>query len=363
MRKLTPLSEPAKALFLTTFQVSPNWTFPERFEPADYLGMYLCQRLRGQAGTDLLLIWWDDRDSYSSYWRDRLSKDLGITATSQFEGGLIERRPKVRRWWTAPETFFPWGLTFIASVVALIGNFSQLESYGSWLWAAPKAEISVSALPLRCVQNEERVVEFKIHNRSTGTCTLTDLKAVADTPHVLIIDPQLGPLAPLQSGEVRIVGCQILPRIAGTHRITFSGEIRAGRLREKAALSTAALQLDVWAPFDQAPKIILEHSNGNEANFLIEARHGRAPTKTVRYQATGPEELIFIDVRSGQVKTLSTSGEGPPVIVWDKNATPLVTQTVRLFVRGKKEYSKEQWKDYEKQIHVNAEPTLESGDK
>ena len=363
MRKLTPLSEPTKALFLTTFEICPNWTFPERFDPADYLGMYLCQRLRRQAGTDLLLIWWDDRNSYSSYWRVRLSRDLGIPATPQFEGGFIERRPKTQRWWTASEKFVPWGITFVASVAALIGNFSQLESYGSWLLAAPKAELSMSALPLRCVKNEERVVELKIHNKGTGTCTLTDLKAVADTQDVLIIDPQLGPLAPLQSGEVRIVTCQILPRITGMHKITLSGEIRAGRLRNHAVLPTAAVQLDVWAPFDQAPKVILEHSSGNEANFLIEARHGKPPTKTVRYQATGPGELIFLDVRSAQVKTVSTPSEGLPVIVWDKNATPLVPQIVRLFVRGNKEYSKEQWKNYEKQIHVDAEPTLESGDK
>jgi hypothetical protein len=362
MRKTAILSEPGKNLVLTSFNVSRDWAFPKRFQPADYLGMSLCQRLHGKGRPDSLLIWWEDRECYSPYWSDRLAKDLGIAATPAFQGDVIERRPKERKWWNAPEKFLPWGLTFVASLAALVGNFSQLESYGSWLLANPEGEISVSALPLRCVQKEERIVEFKVHNRGTGTATLTELKAAANPTDILIVEPRLGPLAPLQSGELRTVICQIVPNTRGLHKITFSGELRSGRVPGRAPLRAAVQELDVWPAFDEAPQITLQHGSGREANFLVEARHGKPPTKTVRYQATGPEELTFIAVNHGQVKKRSNQGEGAAAIVWEKETIPLVREIMTLFVRSEKECSNEEWKRYETRIQVNAEPRFESED-
>ena len=355
MSDLTVSAPMSDSWFLTTFKVPRSWRFPERFFPKNYSGMSLCQRVRGSSEIDLILIWWTGREVYKAYGRDQLRKDLGITEVDQ-EGAVVQQLSRKMHWWQEPSRFIPWGVAVLAGIAGVIGNLSQLEILGGWLLASPKAEMFVSALPVKCVQKEEHVIEFKIHNTSGGTCTLTNLEANADESGVVVVERELGPLAPLQSGELRSVSCQILPKSAGKHRITLSGEVRAGRLRRRATLNTAFIDLDVWPTFDWTPKITFQHADGKSASFLIEARHGKPPTKVVRYQATGPENLEFIAPEGIKPKTTSHPGQGSSVIIWEQEVIPLEHQQVTLFVNDTTENSNERWKEYEKQIQVMAEP-------
>jgi len=343
--------------FLTIFKVPRTWRFPEKFFPKNYSGMSLCQRVRGSSEIDLILIWWTGREAYKTYGPDQLRKDLGIAAVDQ-EGTVIQHLSTKKHWWQKPGSFIPWGVAILAGIAGVIGNLSQLEVLGGWLLASPKAEMFVSTQPVKCIKNEEHVIEFKIHNTSEGTCTLTNLEATANEPGVLVVERKLGPLAPLQSGELRSVSCQILPKSAGEHSITLSGEVRAGRLRRRTPLTVASIDLDVWPTFDWTPKITLQHADGKSASFLIEPKHGKPPTKIVRYQATAPENLGFICPEGVKLKTISHPGQGSSVIIWEQETIPLADQQVTLFVNDKTENSNERWKQYENQIKVTAEPAF-----
>lgn len=157
-------------LFLTTFAVPTEWKFPERFDPGNYSGMYLCQRLRSSSGDDLLLIWWDAPDCYGAFWSVQLSKDLDVAAKPRFQGSRIEQRPKHATWLSRPTKWIPWLITLVAATVTILGNFTQLENYSAWLLARPNAKISVSRIPVRVIQNEAASsMEFTVHNRSRGT--------------------------------------------------------------------------------------------------------------------------------------------------------------------------------------------------
>jgi len=347
----SPVSAPS---FLTIFKVSRSWRFPERVKPENYPGLLLWQRLRGRSESDLLLIWWTGREAYRACGPDQLRKDLNADGIVH-DGAVIEELARKKHWWQQPRKFMPWAAAILGTIVGVLGNLSQLETFGAWLIAPAGAEIFVSPLPVRCIQNEERVIEFKIHNTSTGTSTVTNLEASPNKSGVLIMEQKLGPLAPLTPGELRSVSCQVLPKAAGKYTVRFSGEIRSGRARSKAILAAKSIDLEVWPALDERPDIKLEHAGGTSASFLITARHGKPPTKRVRYQATGPENLTFIDIDPVKPKESSKPGQGPAVIVWEQEATPLEPQKFTLYVSDKAEQSLEKWKEYEKQITITTE--------
>jgi hypothetical protein len=348
-----------RKLFLTGFDISPAWKFPDGFNPRDYAGMCLCQRLRNRSGTDLLLVWWEDPDSYSNFWSIQLSKDLKVSPSPTFTGASIEQEPREQPWWSNPKKWTPWTVTFAAALVTILGNFSQLENYSAWLFAMPKAEILSSTLVTKLVKGEISTIEFKIHNRSRGVSKINELRAVSDSPNALSIADQLGPLTPLEPGELRTVTFPLLPNATGRQRISLTGEATSGRLRPRAVLLPVVLHVEVWPPLEESPRVSLRKSHKDAAIYVIEAHHGKPLTRTIVYQATGPEELNFVALKGGKVDFQSNAGEGAAVITWEKDTTPLIPQTFTLTVRGDKQYSKEQWKSYENNIKIDAAPAIE----
>jgi hypothetical protein len=343
--------------FLTIFTVPRGWRFPKDFRAENYSGMSLCYHVRGSSETDLVLIWWISREAYKTFGPDQVLQDLGVTAVYQ-TGTLVEDRSKNTHWWQEPGRFIPWAVALLGGFVGVIGNLNQLESLGGWLLASPKAAILVPSVPIKCVQDEERTLEFKVHNTSVGSCTFTDLEAKADGSGVLVVEPKLGPLAPLQSGELRVVNSEILPKSVGKFKIVFSATARAGRLRRSVSLERAVVDLDVWPPFDWKPSVKLEQASGKSAIFLIRANHGRPPAKIVRYQATA-ESLSLVAAKPGRLVNISPAGARSSVIIWEREAIPLIIQESRLVVSDRNEHSKQEWEQYENQIEVNAEPAFE----
>jgi hypothetical protein len=275
------------------------------------------------------------------------------------KGSIVEDSEQKPGAWRKLLKAGPWVLAILTTLVAVLSNLNQLQTFLDWGWATPQAEISSAVLPIRCVQNEERVLEIKIHNTSKATATITDLEAKPSQGDLVILEAKLGPLAPLQPGELRPVGCQILPKSSGKQQISFTGKVRAGRFRGRASLSAASLDIDVWPSFNERPEIMLDHANGKAASFVITARHGKPTTKRARYQATGPANLTFLSIEGGKIKTQSKRGQGSSVIIWEEENVPLTMQRFTLFVTNSTEHSDQEWKTYEEQIEVTAEPTFE----
>lgn len=356
--KITGKFSDQRRLFVTGFDVARDWKFPERFDPSDYSGMYFCQRLRTGAANDVLLIWWETPDCYSPYWSVQLSNDLDIAAP-RFAGTALEQRPKGRRWYSTPSKWVPWAITAIATTATLLGNFTQLENYGAWAFAKPETDIIVSPVPVKLVENEPSGFEFKMHNRSTGYVKVVDLRATPATKEVAEVSAQIGPLTPIEPGELRTVTCPIFPKKPGGVQIILTGEATAGRLRQSARLGPAQVEVTVWPAVEASPPLKLQHSFKDNAVYIVEAHHGKPPTKVISYQATAPGEFTFVDLKGALPSFQSAPTEPSAVIRWAKEAAPLIVQRFSLTVHANKSHSKEEWKAYETEIKVEAAPALE----
>src|SRR6185503_14017533 len=102
---------------------------------------------------------------------------------------------------------------------------------------------------------------------------------------------QIGPLTPLEPGELRTVICPIFTKKPGRVEITLTGEATAGRLRKSARLGPAHVQVTVWPAVEASPPLRLQHSFKDNAVYIVEAHHGKPPTKGISYQATAPGEF------------------------------------------------------------------------
>ena len=336
-------------LFAAVFDVSPEWRLPEDFKVTRYGGMRLCQRLRTKTGQDIVLTWWTDAASFTAVWSDDVAQELKLLDKPRFSGTTTEQQPSEPR-----KKWLPWMVTFLAGTVAVLGNFTQLENYGAWLLATPRAKILTSELPTRVIQGQLSAIEFKIHNLTKGSCRIGELTAEVTPADALRFDHIIGPLTPLEPGELRSITWPVIPLTPGRHEITLLGEAKAGRMQAGSKLAPAVAKIDVWEQLERKPRLRLQHFQADMAVFVLEVHHGNPLTKTIAYQANGPAGLEFTDVNPNSEKQVTDHQSGAAAIAWKQDATPLVPQVFKLFVRPAKPLGESDWRRYEKEIQIDA---------
>src|SRR5271165_1267257 len=244
-RNVKGLPKKPAPLFLTEFEVSPTWDFPENFVIKEWAGLVLCQLIgRGTTGARLL-AWWDDGpESYNDYWASRLRTTLALS-DPVFRGVLVRHKSNEENAWEKLAKN-PWFIiTIFTGAVALLTNVTQFKNFVDWAFATPDTGLFVPASSTPMVVGEPRVLTLTANNRASSDCEL-----VIEPPQQMLNEKPLLPDKSLeilektarswklpQGGTVPLT-FTLIGKEANTYKIRISGKQHSGQLRGWDTLPT-----------------------------------------------------------------------------------------------------------------------------
>jgi hypothetical protein len=360
MRLVNGLLRASAPIFLTEFQISPNWEFPPDFKIKDFGGLLVCHIInRGTSGARLF-AWWDSPTVYTDCWTQDFRRALKLS-DPMFLGVMVKRKSNIDHWWKKGTIWYSLAMTMIA----IVTNWNSLKSSWNSLFASPDTTLTALKDRVEMVVGDPCQLTINLSNHTRDDCDVR-LKAPLVFPNQgLQIQEGIVERKVTEESALSVV-YSFSAQSPRSYDLNISGAQHSGFFPGWKEVKELHCKIVVLPIIDRVPSVEYGGSAADRrsASFIVTARHGHPPGPKVEYRAQiSGDDLAFEGVArvngSGSAKITHVSSHGGiAILVWtvDAKATPDQHQ-FQVTVKRTIETDENYWKDKERKFVVYADVT------